>query len=112
MRLIISGGRSYQLTPSDFKVLDWLHCESPVKEVLCGGATGADECGKLWANNNGIPVVLFPANWKQHGRAAGPIRNREMASCADAVVLFPGGPGTRSMFEISKEFGLKIYDQR
>lgn len=112
MRLIIAGGRMYRFTKSDLDFLDKIHLEHAVSEVLCGGATGADEYGRLWAIDNNIPVVMFPANWEAWGRAAGPIRNREMAHEANAVVLFPGGVGTNSMALIAKEFGLTIFDQR
>jgi K+-sensing histidine kinase KdpD len=54
----------------------------------------------------------MPAQWQLHGRAAGPIRNRELLQQAIAkavahtspgslasvlVVAFPGGPGTASL---------------
>jgi K+-sensing histidine kinase KdpD len=56
----------------------------------------------------------MPARWERHGRAAGPIRNRELLEQAIAraeahtspgsvasvlVVAFPGGPGTASLVQ-------------
>ena len=43
-------------------------------------------------------------------KAAGPIRNKEMAEYADAVALFPGGTGTESMFKEAKAADIKIYN--
>ena len=59
-----------------------------------------------------IPVNIFPADWKAHGKAAGPIRNRDMAKHADQVVLFPGGRGTENMYQEAKKAGLVIHDWR
>lgn len=106
MKTIIAGGRAYQLDQSDWRILDSL--KSSITEVVCGCAPGADEAGKNWAESRGILVTPFPADWRTHGRAAGPIRNRKMAEYAEAVILFPGGKGTRNMLEEAKISGLKI----
>src|SRR6476661_8492494 len=95
MKLIIAGGRDYDVTQQDIQALDTI---PDVTEVVSGGAGGADACGEDWAAMRGIPCKSFRADWLKHGKAAGPIRNRKMAEYADAVVLFPGGKGTDSMF--------------
>lgn len=51
----------------------------------------------------------FPADWKSHGRAAGPIRNEPMAEYADGVALFPGGRGTASMKREAAKRGLRVF---
>lgn len=112
MKLIIAGGRDYRCTDADLCNLDAIRLADNVTEVVCGGATGADEYGRQWAIMNNIPVKMFAPDWKAYGRAAGPIRNRQMAEYADAVVLFAGGRGTQTMFEIATELGLEIYDLR
>lgn len=59
--------------------------------AIChGGARGADSLAGEWAEANGIPVTVYPADWERHGRAAGPIRNREMLAAfqPDQVVAF------------------------
>lgn len=58
----------------------------PVAEVVSGTARGVDQLGEEWAAEHGIPVERFPADWDTHGRAAGPIRNEEMAEYADTLV--------------------------
>jgi hypothetical protein len=109
MKLIIAGGRNYQFTDDDYVRLDAI---PDVTEVVSGHAQGADIQGEEWAAERGIPSKLFRPDWNQHGKAAGPIRNRQMAEYADAVVLFPGGKGTNSMFAEAKKAGLKIFDWR
>lgn len=110
MRLIIAGGRDYRLTSEDLEYLDSLLPE--VREVITGGARGADQDGAAWAHRHGIPVVVFQPNWKRFGRAAGPIRNREMAAIADAVALFPGGRGTADMLAAARTARLRVLQRR
>jgi hypothetical protein len=77
--------------------------------VLHGGARGADAAIGRAAQQLGWSALVMPAQWQLHGRAAGPIRNRELLEQAIAkavahtspgslatgvVVAFPGGPGT------------------
>jgi hypothetical protein len=105
LSVIVAGGRDYRMTPQDEAWLDTL----PIREVVSGGASGADAGGEAWAEKRGIPVRWFPADWDKYGRAAGPIRNRQMAEYADAVVLFPGGRGTDSMRREAERRGLTIF---
>jgi hypothetical protein len=63
----------------------------PVTEVVCGMAAGADALGHRWADAKELPVKEFPADWSRYGQAAGPIRNRQMAEYADALIVFIWG---------------------
>lgn len=108
MITIIAGGRNYYLTESDIGKLDAL----PITEVVEGGAPGVDRCAFRYAYKKGLRCTTFNAMWQEEGRAAGPIRNRKMANYAEAVVLFPGGRGTQSMYNEAVKAGLKIYDYR
>lgn len=105
LAVVVAGGRDYRMTAADEAWLDTL----PIREVVSGGATGADAGGESWARKRGIPVKRFPADWNAHGRAAGPIRNRQMAEYADAVALLPGGRGTDSMRREAERRGLQIF---
>jgi len=79
---------------------------------VSGGAPGADHEGERFAKADNIPLTVFSAQWIKYGKAAGPKRNREMAEYADAVVLFPGGKGTESMYREAGQAGIKIFDRR
>jgi hypothetical protein len=67
--------------------------------IISGGAAGADSLGEQYAQENGIAIERHPADWKKHGKAAGPIRNAEMAACADFLIAFWDGKsrGTQNM---------------
>ena len=109
MKTIIAGGRDYRMTEEDFRWLDQLH--PGITEVVCGGAKGVDTGGFDWGWSRGIPVKTFVADWKSHGKAAGPIRNAAMAKHAERVVLFPGGRGTESMRREAEKAGIVIVER-
>ncbi len=46
--------------------------------IIEGEADGADKLSKEVAKELGFTVIEVPANWKKYGKAAGPIRNKEM----------------------------------
>jgi hypothetical protein len=110
MKVIIAGGRNFTPTQADVDKLNSLKAD--ITEVVCGGAKGADAFGAWWAQQNGIPVKYFHADWNLHGRAAGPIRNEEMAKYAEAAILFPGGAGTANMFSLVVKYRLTFIDWR
>lgn len=70
-----------------------------ITEIICGGARGADGWGKAYGEVFGIPVKLFPADWKRLGKKAGALRNEEMANYAHgAIVIWDGkSKGTLDM---------------
>lgn len=58
--------------------------------VIHGGARGADLLAMSIAQDIGLPVITFPANWKEFGKRAGPIRNQDMIEQhPDLVLAFP-----------------------
>lgn len=99
MKVIIAGSRHMPFT--QYPLIGQAVSKSGFKitEVVCGMARGADMFGAKWAYENKIPVKKFPANWDEHGLAAGPIRNAEMAQYADAAIIFiwDGSRGSADM---------------
>ncbi len=83
-----------------------------ITEVVSGCARGADYLGEVFASHCGLQVKRFPADWVTHGRAAGPIRNRQMAEYAEALVLVWDGKslGSASMRREAQKCGLPIYE--
>ena len=80
-------------------------------EVVSGGAQGVDASGEGIAELHGIPVKRFPADWKKHGKSAGPIRNREMAKYADRLIAVWDGKsrGTKNMIDEMQALGKPVY---
>lgn len=83
-----------------------------ITEVVSGACKeGVDRLGEEWAGRKGIPVKRFPADWNQYGRRAGPLRNREMAKYADALIAIWDGEsrGTRNMIDEALREKLEVY---
>lgn len=108
MKVIVAGSRT---------VMDYLLVEDAmarsgfdVTEVFSGGAKGVDQLGYQWARQHGVVVRWFEAWWDVHGKAAGPLRNEEMAREADALVAVWDGEskGTQDMIRRAEAHGLPV----
>jgi len=108
MKVIIAGSRII----TDFQLLSRCVAESgwtdQIIEVVSGGARGVDKQGEMWARKHEIPIKRFPAMWDLYGKAAGPIRNKEMAEYADALIalLYGRSTGTANMIKTAGKVGL------
>lgn len=113
-KLIIAGGRDfsdYDLLKSNLDaILEKLSENNINLIIICGMAKGADMCGWSWARDNNIPILEYPANWKLHGKSAGPIRNQEMAQVANGLIAFWDGTsrGTAHMINTMKELNKDV----
>lgn len=109
VRIIIAGGRDFANTGMAFRCLKSLVKAGDV--IISGHASGADTIGELYAQKNGLSCELYPADWKKYGKAAGPIRNEEMAKTADMLIAFWDGKsrGTKSMIELSKKHDCQVF---
>lgn len=110
-KVIIAGSRSFQNYSllkeyADFKLSQI--CDSI--EIVSGGARGADTLGERYAKENGYSIKVFLADWEQFGKAAGYMRNVQMAEYADALLAFWDGKsrGTMHMIQIANNYGLKV----
>lgn len=113
--VIIAGSRTFD----DYALLERILGEIFTAEgkptlIICGEARGADSLGRRYAQERGIPVASFPADWKKYGRSAGFRRNAEMLRVADCLIAFWDGKsvGTKHMIEISRKAGIRVHVQR
>lgn len=109
MKTIIAGSRdsvTYENVVSAMAECGWVPTQ-----VISGHARGVDIFGEQWAMENDIPLLIKPADWKMHGKAAGYIRNVDMANNADALVAVWDGEskGTKHMIDIALDKKLKVF---
>jgi hypothetical protein len=113
MRLLVCGGRDFsdvQLAHEKItKAIGTIFMTPPT--IIHGGAKGADAIAGEYAKINGFPCEVYPADWNAHGRAAGPIRNRQMIveGRPDAVLALHGGRGTQNMVKQARAAGIVVY---
>jgi glycerophosphoryl diester phosphodiesterase len=92
----------------------------PITELINGGALGIDAAARTYWHRRfqnkepDFPLRTIQANWDRYGKSAGPIRNREMARNADALIAIWDGVsrGTSNMIETAKDLGLKVHIYR
>ena len=112
MKVIIAGSRYLPISTVSVKqavaISGW---RDKISEIVSGGARGVDGAGEWWAEYRRIPVKRFPADWARHGKAAGPIRNREMAEYADALIAVWDGKskGTANMILEMHRLGKPVF---
>lgn len=123
-KVIIAGGRNfndYELLRSSMdKLLSSKVADNIIIEIVSGcnktidkntgEIYGADYLGTCYAAERGYIVKEFPANWKQWGLPAGPLRNKQMAKYADACVCFWDGKskGTSWMIKFAEKENLRL----
>jgi hypothetical protein len=119
MKLIVAGGRDFKDKGFLVRELDSLllgdpHLLPEDVEIVHGGCpTGADRFAAEYAHFRDFRVKVFLANWDKYGKAAGPIRNSEMAEYVSQsrnqelghCILFWNGKstGTWSMFQQARK---------
>ncbi len=108
MRLLICGSRNW--TDRDI-ILRAVKKRNP-SVIIEGECQGADKLAASVAEELGIPVEKFPADWAKHGRRAGPIRNQQMLDEGkpDYVLAFPAkeSRGTWDMVRRAEKAGIEI----
>lgn len=109
MKTIIAGSRhinDYEALKKAIDLAEW-----DITEVVSGNCRGVDCMGEQWAEENGVPVKVFPADWITYGRTAGELRNRQMAEYADGLILLWDGrsPGASCMLRESTKAGIEIH---
>jgi hypothetical protein len=110
MRVLVCGGRDYEVEALLTKRLDKLHDVYHVSVLIEGDARGADQLAGKWAESRNITHLVFPADWKRYRAAAGPIRNKQKLEEGkpDLVVAFPGDKGTANMVQQALDAGVKV----
>ena len=112
-RVLVSGWRNLMNQALVWYELDKVHHLRRITTIIHGGARGADAIAHGWAVTNNILTSMYPALWKDYGKAAGPIRNQQMLDEArpDLVVAFlsPKSVGTLDMLASAKKVGVQTY---
>jgi hypothetical protein len=115
MRILVCGDRNWNNRDFLYGYLSGI-----TKDYYLGGITiiegearGADSMARDWAELFGINFELYPADWKLHGKAACPIRNRQMLNAKpDLVIAFHNNieqsKGTKNMVSIARKAGIRV----
>ena len=106
MTIIVTGGRDYVDTETIARVIGRL---APERIAVGDCPTGLDRI--VWVQYK-EKCKRYYADWLQYGKAAGPIRNREMCekNQESILVAFPGGRGTSSCKMEAARLGIPVLE--
>lgn len=134
MKLIIAGSRHFEF---GYRVIEIALSAFPdlkrsvpgffeydktdtLTEIVSGGAKGIDSDGEKWAEASfwSMPgrakpkLTIFKADWNLYGKAAGHVRNKQMAEYADALLLIWDGksPGSANMKSEMQKLNKPIFE--
>jgi hypothetical protein len=91
-----------------------LDCADIAYAILGDCPTGVDANALAWCIDRGVPYELHRADWRAHGRAAGPKRNADMVRAgvlrSARVLAFPRGAarGTGDCIRQALRAGLEV----
>lgn len=113
MTILVCGSRNWtderairaELTAFRYMDVTLVHGDCP---------TGADRIADKVGVEFGFDVRAYPADWKKHGKAAGPIRNSQMLKDERPHVVFAfhehvEGSGTEDMLKKARRAGVGCY---
>ena len=110
-RVLICGDRNW----TDFEAIH-RHIKTLPKDsvIIQGMCRGADLMARSSALLHGLKVEDYPADWNKYGRAAGPIRNRQMLDEGKPDIVYAFHPniaeskGTKNMVNQAKKRGIEV----
>lgn len=112
MKVLVCGDRNYADKEAIKRTLLDLLRAYDITCIIEGEAKGADTLGRIVAEELGITVEKYPADWLKYGRSAGPIRNRQMLveGKPNLVIAFHDdiehSKGTKNMLEQARKAGV------
>lgn len=117
MRVLVCGGRHFADKDLMAEVLFQNFYAGDI--LIHGDARGADRMSRDYVRSTygdacqyGTKIEAYPADWNTHGKAAGPIRNKQMLTEGkpDLVIAFlaPNSRGTKNMIEQATKAGVPV----
>lgn len=111
MNLAVVGSSGFK----DYNILSTVVCELrkiyKISTIVSGGSKGADTLAEIYAKENKLNMLIFPAEWDKYGKSAGFIRNSTIWDNSDLGVAFWDGKskGTAHSFKISEKQNKLLY---
>lgn len=106
MKIAVIGSRNFK----DYELMKITLDEVRPQLIISGGARGADTLAEKYAKENGIPTLIFLADWNRYGKSAGYRRNVDIIANADCVVAFWDGvsKGTKHSIDLAYSAGKEV----
>jgi hypothetical protein len=108
-RVLVCGSRDWEERTLIRMDIAWVASQWPGATVIHGGARGADAIAGQIAQDMGLNVEVFPADWDAHGKRAGILRNLAMLDTNPThVIAFQKGRsrGTQHTIDEAQRRGI------
>lgn len=107
MNLAVIGSRTYLDNNVLHEKLDELE---EIAKIVSGGAKGADSLAREYAKEKGIPFSEYKPDYKQYGRGAPMVRNRQIVDACDLLIAFWDGKskGTKYTIDYARREGKQV----
>ncbi len=87
-RILITGSRNWTNIEAIRVALNAQHALLGSATLVSGACpTGADAIAETHWRSLGLPIERHSADWRKHGKAAGPIRNNHMVALGADICL-------------------------
>lgn len=113
-RIIGVVGSRRRDSDSDYKIVERKFFDLYERgDWICSGLCpdGADRFAVVMHAKYCIPCLWFPANWKKYGKAAGFIRNTDIARESDVLIACVASSRTGGTEDTIEKF-LKFHDEK
>jgi predicted Rossmann fold nucleotide-binding protein DprA/Smf involved in DNA uptake len=106
MQVAVVGSRSFSNYGLLSQVLSSL--PFPLSSIVSGGAVGADSLAARYAQEKGLPLVVYRPNYGLYGKRAPLVRNHTIVSSAQQVLAFWDGAsaGTAHTLSLARQLGV------
>jgi len=113
-KVIISGDRNWDDDELRTKMRNVLRKVDNGTEIIHGGCKGVDKVAGEIAKELSISCVVFSADWNKYGKAAGPVRNKQMLDYGAGIVIafhknISESKGTKDMMKQAEKRGIKVF---
>ncbi len=120
-KILVCGGKHFEsyglLKVVLGKLIEKFYINISTSEIVSGHCQGADMLGEKYAEEYGISVKRFPADWEKYKRKAGPIRNKQMIDYISGfenklVVAFTTADtvGTRNTIKLAQKNNIPVLE--
>jgi len=114
MKILIAGSRTVTDINILLKAIELSNYNiTSEDEIVSGGAKGVDTLAEIYAKDKNIPITIFKPDWNKYGKAAGVLRNCEMAKYCDiGIVIHNGSRGSMNMIKNLIKFNKKYFEYK
>lgn len=110
-KIAFTGGVECNDHARIWEALDKVRAKHPDMVLIHGGSPkGAEKIAACWADNRGVPQIVFKPDWTRHRNAAPFKRNDQMLDALPiGVIAFPGSGISQNFADKARKMGIPVW---